>query len=81
MACFCSSFKKEKREYSRITRISHKRTVTVMPILSETSPQAQILVPLVASVVFGMMAATLLILLVLPASYAIMEDMGFAKLG
>ncbi len=53
----------------------------MMPLLAETSPQAQILVPLVASVVFGMMAATVLILIVLPASYAILEDMGFAKLG
>jgi multidrug efflux pump subunit AcrB len=50
------------------------------PILSETSLQAQVLIPLVTSVVFGMLAATLLILLVLPASYAIMEDMGFTEL-
>ena len=53
----------------------------MIPILSETSPQAQILVPLVASVVFGMMAATLLILIVLPASYAILDDFGTTKLG
>jgi multidrug efflux pump subunit AcrB len=50
------------------------------PILSETSLQAQVLIPLVTSVVFGMLAATLLILLVLPASYAILEDMGFTEL-
>ncbi|MCK5726763.1 MAG: efflux RND transporter permease subunit [Thiotrichaceae bacterium] len=53
----------------------------MIPILSETSPQAQILVPLVASVVFGMMAATVLILIVLPASYAILADLGVARLG
>jgi multidrug efflux pump subunit AcrB len=51
----------------------------MVPMLSETSLQAQVLVPLVTSVVFGMLAATFLIILVLPASYAILEDLGFAK--
>ena len=49
------------------------------PLLMETSLQAQILVPMVASVVFGMLAATVLTLMVLPASYTIMEDFGFAE--
>jgi multidrug efflux pump subunit AcrB len=53
----------------------------MMPLLFETSLQAQILVPLVTSVVFGMMSATLLVLLVLPALYGIMEDIGFVEIG
>jgi multidrug efflux pump subunit AcrB len=53
----------------------------MFPLLAETSLQAQILIPLVASVVFGMMASTFLILLVLPASYSILEDMGFVEIG
>jgi HAE1 family hydrophobic/amphiphilic exporter-1 len=48
----------------------------MLPLLSETSLQAQVLVPLVASVVFGMISSTFLLLLVLPAAYAIMEDLG-----
>lgn len=52
----------------------------MLPLLSETSLQAQVLVPLVASVVFGMMSSTVLLLLVLPASYAIMEDMGIREI-
>ncbi|WP_372738347.1 efflux RND transporter permease subunit [Neptunomonas sp.] len=52
----------------------------MIPLLSETSLQAQVLVPLVASVVFGMLSSTLLLLLVLPASYAILEDLGFTEL-
>lgn len=48
----------------------------MLPLLSETSLQAQVLVPLVASVVFGMISSTFLLLLVLPAAYAIMEDFG-----
>jgi len=44
------------------------------PLLLETSTQAQTLKPLVISVVFGLLAATALILLVLPAFYAALED-------
>ena len=51
----------------------------MLPLLSETSLQAQVLVPLVASVVFGMISSTLLLLLVLPAAYAIMEDLGIRE--
>ncbi|MCW8956932.1 MAG: efflux RND transporter permease subunit [Gammaproteobacteria bacterium] len=50
------------------------------PLLFETSTQALILVPLVTSIVFGMLTSTVLIMLVLPAMYAIMEDLGFVKL-
>ncbi len=51
----------------------------MLPLLSETSLQAQVLIPLVASVVFGMISSTLLLLLVLPAGYAIMEDLGMRE--
>ncbi len=52
----------------------------MLPLLSETSLQAQVLIPLVASVVFGMMSSTILLLLVLPAAYAIMEDLGIREI-
>ena len=51
----------------------------MLPLLSETSLQAQILVPIVTSVVFGMLSSTVLLLLVLPAAYAIMEDLGLRE--
>lgn len=50
------------------------------PLMFETSSQALILVPLVTSIVFGMLTSTLLIMLVLPSLYAILEDIGFVKL-
>lgn len=50
------------------------------PLLFETSSQALILVPLVTSIVFGMLTSTVLIMLVLPSMYAIMEDIGFVQL-
>lgn len=52
----------------------------MLPLLSETSLQAQVLIPLVASVVFGMISSTILLLLVLPAAYAIMEDLGVREI-
>jgi len=51
-----------------------------MPVLLETSLQAQILVPLVASLTFGLLAATLIVLFVLPAIYAILDDLGLGTL-
>ena len=50
------------------------------PLLFESSTQALILVPMVTSIVFGMVTSTVLIMFVLPAMYAIMEDIGFVKL-
>jgi HAE1 family hydrophobic/amphiphilic exporter-1 len=50
------------------------------PLLFESSTQALILVPMVASIVFGMVTSTMLIMLVLPAMYTIMNDIGFVTL-
>ncbi len=70
------------RDRFRAIFLTSVTTVAGMfPLLSETSLQAQVLVPLVASVVFGMIASTFLTLLVLPASYTILEDLGFVEVG
>ncbi|MEL6569410.1 MAG: efflux RND transporter permease subunit [Pseudomonadota bacterium] len=54
--------------------------VGVLPLLTETSLQAQLLIPLVASIVFGLLATTFLILLVVPAAYSILDDFGLIRL-
>jgi hydrophobic/amphiphilic exporter-1 (mainly G- bacteria), HAE1 family len=54
--------------------------VGLLPILSETSLQAQVLIPLVTSLAFGLLAATVLVLFLVPAAYAILDDMGLARL-
>ena len=46
------------------------------PLLFERSLQAQVLVPLVTSLTFGLLASTVLVLLIVPASYAILHDFG-----
>lgn len=55
-------------------------TVGLLPILTETSLQAQILIPLVASLVFGLVSSGLVVLFVLPAIYAILDDLGLSTL-
>ncbi|MEL6477532.1 MAG: efflux RND transporter permease subunit [Pseudomonadota bacterium] len=52
----------------------------LLPLLTETSLQAQVLIPLVTSLSFGLMASTLLVLFVVPAFYAILDDLGLTTL-
>ncbi len=54
--------------------------VGLLPILMETSLQAQILIPLVTSLAFGLLAASLIVLFVLPAIYAVLDDLGLSTL-
>ncbi len=48
----------------------------LLPLLSESSLQAQVLIPLAASIVFGLLASTLLVLFVVPCLYTILGDFG-----
>lgn len=49
----------------------------LVPIMFETSRQAQSLIPIATSIVFGIAASTVLVLIVLPAVYALMGDLGW----
>lgn len=69
--------------YDRFRAILLTSSTTIAgmgPLLFETSTQALVLVPLVTSIVFGMLTSTMLVMLVLPAVYGIMEDIGFVQL-
>jgi hydrophobic/amphiphilic exporter-1 (mainly G- bacteria), HAE1 family len=50
------------------------------PLLAERSLQAQVLQPLVVSLVFGLLASTVLVLVVIPALYATLHDFGLTAL-
>jgi hydrophobic/amphiphilic exporter-1 (mainly G- bacteria), HAE1 family len=50
----------------------------LIPLMFETSAQAQTLIPIATSIVFGTLTSTLLVLIVLPAMYAILGDLGWA---
>lgn len=47
----------------------------LVPLLFETSVQAQVLIPLVTSLAFGLVAATVLVLFLTPALYMILHDL------
>lgn len=51
----------------------------LLPLLIERSLQAQILIPLATSLVFGLMASTVLVLVVIPALYTILGDFGLTS--
>jgi multidrug efflux pump subunit AcrB len=46
----------------------------LIPIIAETSVQAQFLIPMAISLGFGVLFATAIVLLIVPAVYAIVED-------
>ncbi|GIU22508.1 acriflavin resistance protein [Shewanella colwelliana] len=48
----------------------------LLPLLMESSLQAQVVQPLVVSIVFGIFASTLLVLFIIPCAYAILADFG-----
>jgi multidrug efflux pump subunit AcrB len=51
----------------------------LLPLLFEKSLQAQILIPLVISTSFGLMASTVLVLLAIPCMYLILGDLGIVE--
>jgi multidrug efflux pump subunit AcrB len=51
----------------------------LLPLLLETSLQAQVVQPLVVSIVFGIFASTLMVLFIIPCAYAILADFGLVK--
>lgn len=58
------------------------RTTTVagrLPLLFEKSLQAQIFTPLAISTSFGLIASTVLVLLVIPCMYLILGDLGIVE--
>ena len=51
----------------------------LLPLLFEESLQAQILIPLVISTTFGLMASTVLVLLAIPCMYVILGEFGIIE--
>ncbi|WP_261816587.1 efflux RND transporter permease subunit [Vibrio gallicus] len=68
---------KASRERFRAVFITSMTTAAgLLPLLLETSLQAQIIQPLVISIVFGIFASTVLVLFMVPCAYAILADFG-----
>ncbi|PWV76750.1 efflux RND transporter permease subunit [Halomonas sp. A11-A] len=70
------------RDRLRAILISSITTIAgLLPLLAETSTQAAAIKPLVISVVFGLLSATVLVLLVIPALYVLLDDWGWVVAG
>jgi len=51
----------------------------LLPLLAERSLQAQILIPMATSLVFGLLASMVMVLVVIPALYTIFSDFGLTS--
>ncbi|KLV02423.1 acriflavin resistance protein [Photobacterium aquae] len=51
----------------------------LLPLMLETSLQAQVIKPLVISIVFGIFTSTLLVLFMIPAAYVILADFNLVQ--
>lgn len=68
------------KERFRAIFITSATTIAgTVPLLFETSLQAQVVQPLIVSIIFGMSVSTLLILIVLPTIYVLLEDFGLTS--
>ncbi len=63
-----------RRRFRPILLTSLTTMVSMSPVLFETSFQAQFLIPMVTSIVFGIGIATILILVLIPVGYTILND-------
>ena len=69
-----------RARFRAILLTSLTTVVGLLPLLAETSLQAQVLIPLVTSLAFGLMATTILVLFLVPAMYSILDDFNLASI-
>jgi multidrug efflux pump subunit AcrB len=68
------------RERFRAVFITSLTTAAgLLPLLLETSLQAQVIQPLVISIVFGIFTSTALVLFMIPCAYVILADFGLTR--
>jgi len=66
------------RDRLRAILITSTTTIAgLLPLLAETSVQSAAIKPLVISVVFGLLATTVLVLVMIPAVYVLFDDWGW----
>lgn len=73
--------KMASRERFRAILLTSLTTVAgLTPLLAEKSLQAQVLIPLATSIVFGLVVATTFVLFVVPALFSIFSDFGWVSM-
>ncbi len=74
-----SAAQASRQRFRAILLTSLTTIAGLLPLLTQRSLQAQVLIPLATSIAFGLMASTVLVLLVIPCLYAILDDLGWTK--
>lgn len=74
-----ASVQASKDRFRAIMLTSITTIAGLIPLMFETSLQAKVLIPLAISIVFGLLASTILVLFIVPIFYIILEDFGFIK--
>ncbi|NVB41054.1 efflux RND transporter permease subunit [Pseudenhygromyxa sp. WMMC2535] len=73
IAAACSA----SRDRFRAVLLTSATTIAgLVPLMFESSRQAQMLIPVASSIVFGLAASTVLVLVLLPAAYVLLTDLG-----
>lgn len=67
-----------RQRFRAILLTSLTTVAGLVPLLFETSLQAQVLIPIAISIAFGIMSSTILILVVIPSAYVVLGDFGLA---
>ena len=65
-----------RRRFRAIVLTTLTTVMGMLPLLSETSLQAQVLKPLITSLAFGLVSSTVMVLFLVPALYRILDDFG-----
>ncbi len=68
-----------RQRFRAILLTSLTTVAGVLPLLTETSLQAQVLIPLVTSLAFGLAASTFQVLFLVPVLYSILDDFGWTE--
>lgn len=71
---------KASRDRFRAVFLTSLTTIMgLLPLMAERSMQAQILIPLACSIVFGLLMTTVLVLIVIPALYTVFDDFNLLR--
>lgn len=76
---FTAATQASRNRFRAVLLTSLTTIAGMTPLLFETSLQAQVLVPLVCSLVFGIAAATILVLLFVPSFCMVLHDFGLVR--
>ena len=68
-----------RQRFRAILLTSATTVAGLLPLIFETSQQAQVLIPLAVSIAFGILASTVLVLVVIPCAYVILADLGLFR--